>query len=371
MADQPVIQCEGVTKLFGGKSAVADVDLSLAAGEILALVGPSGGGKTTLLRLVAGFEVPDAGSVVLNGRAVAGPGVWAPPEERKLGMVFQDYALFPHMTVGQNVVFGLTGWKRRAKARRAKEVLEMVRLAHLEDSYPYQLSGGEQQRVALARSLAPRPIALLLDEPFSNLDLQLRLQLRGELKTILRAGKVTTVYVTHDQEEALAMGDKVAIINAGRILQIDTPEEVFHHPQSRYVARFLGVADFIPAVATDDGLVTEIGILRPDVKLDPGTAVEVLVRPDDVAMRASETGAGGVLRRAFRGMHYLYALSLPSGDLVHSLQHHTARYRQAERVEVYLEPNQTITCFVNSDPPGDSEATSFLATTGQPPADSG
>lgn len=367
MADQPVIQCEGLTKLFGGKSAVADVDLSLAAGEILTLVGPSGGGKTTLLRLMAGFEVPESGSVVLNGRAVAGPGTWAPPEERKLGMVFQDYALFPHMTVGQNVVFGLTGWKRKAKARRANEMLEMVRLSHLEDHYPYQLSGGEQQRVALARSLAPRPIALLLDEPFSNLDLQLRLQLRGELKTILQAGKVTTVYVTHDQEEALVMGDKVAVINAGRILQIDTPEAVFHHPLSRFVARFLGVADFIPGVASEHGLVTEIGVIHPQVRLDPGTAVEVLLRPDDVAMRASKTGAGGVLRRVFRGMHYLYALSLPSGALVHSLQHHTSHYRQAERVEVYLEPDQTITCFPSGDPPGYSEATSFLATTGQPP----
>ena len=168
MADQPVIQCEGVTKFYGATRAVADVSLSLAAGEILALVGPSGGGKTTFLRMVAGFESPDSGTLTLNGRMVTGPGHWVPPEERKLGMVFQDYALFPHMTVYRNVLFALGGWRRGARTRRAREMLEMVRLYHLADRYPYQLSGGEQQRVALARSLAPRPIALLLDEPLQQ-----------------------------------------------------------------------------------------------------------------------------------------------------------------------------------------------------------
>ena len=364
MADQPVIQCEGVTKFYGATRAVADVSLSLAAGEILALVGPSGGGKTTFLRMVAGFESPDSGALTLNGRMVTGPGHWVPPEERKLGMVFQDYALFPHMTVYRNVLFALGGWRRGARTRRAREMLEMVRLYHLADRYPYQLSGGEQQRVALARSLAPRPIALLLDEPFSNLDLQLRLQLRGQLKQILRASNVTAVYVTHDQEEALVMGDRVAVINAGRIEQVGTPEEMFHHPQTRFVAEFLGVADFVPGTITEQGLVTEIGMLRPQVRLSPGTPVDVLLRPDDVSLRASESGTSLVLRRIFRGMHYIYAISLSSGAVVHSLQHHSAaRYREAEKVEVYLEPNQTLTCFVNGGSGGDGEASSFPAVT--------
>lgn len=364
MAGNPVIQCDGVTKFYGMTCAVSKVSISLAAGEILALVGPSGGGKTTFLRMIAGFESPDSGTVTLDGRTVAGPGFWVPPEDRKLGMVFQDYALFPHMTVYQNVVFALGAWSKPAKSRRVREVLEMVGLFHLADRYPHQLSGGEQQRVAMARSLAPRPVALLLDEPFSNLDLQLRLRLRGQLKGILRAGNVTSVYVTHDQEEALVMGDKVAVINGGRIEQVGTPEEMFHSPRTRYVAEFMGVADFVPGTITEDGLVTEIGTLRPQVSLSPGTLVEVLLRPDDVLLKASGSGIGRVLRRVFRGMHYLYAISLPSGAEVHCLQHHAAtRFRDAEIVEVSLEPHQTLTCFVNGGSEGDTSISSFAAVT--------
>lgn len=364
MADRPVIQCDAVTKFYGTTRAVAEVNISLAAGEILALVGPSGGGKTTFLRLIAGFESPDSGTVTLDGRTVAGPGYWVPPEDRKLGMVFQDYALFPHMTVYRNVLFALGGWSKPARSRRVREVLEMVGLFHLAGRYPHQLSGGEQQRVAMARSLAPRPVALLLDEPFSNLDLQLRLRLRGQLKGILRAGNVTSVYVTHDQEEALVMGDKVALMNGGRVEQVGTPEEMFHSPRTRYVAEFMGVADFVSGTITEDGLVTEIGTLRPQVSLSPGTPVEVLLRPDDVLLKASSSGTGRVLRRIFRGMHYLYALSLPSGATVHSLQHHsTSRYREAENVEVYLEPDQTLTCFVTAGSEAKNEGSSFAAVT--------
>ena len=349
MVGHPIIQCHGVTKTFGHAWAVKDVSLALEPGEILALVGPSGSGKTTFLRLVAGFEAPDAGTVALEGRVVSGSGTWVPPEARRLGMVFQDYALFPHMTVVQNVAFGLKGWSRPTKARRARQMLEIVRMDHLAERYPYQLSGGEQQRVALARSLAPGPLALLLDEPFSNLDPQLRLQLRTEVKRILRSNGVTAVYVTHDQEEALFMGDRVAVINAGSLEQVGAPEEIFHHPSTRFVAQFLGIADFIPARVTEDGLVTEIGILHPPVRLPSGTEVEVMVRPDDVAIHPSDTGPGRVMSRVFRGMHYMYVISLPSGVLVHSLQHHTAYYQQGAPLDIYLEPNQTLTCFVNVD----------------------
>ncbi len=351
----PVIQCHGVTKAFGPAPVVTDVSLALEPGEIVALVGPSGSGKTTFLRLVAGFETPDGGTVALEGRLVAGQGAWVAPEARRLGMVFQDYALFPHMAVAENVAFGLKGWPKHARNRRAREMLEMVRMAHLAERYPYQLSGGEQQRVALARSLAPRPLALLLDEPFSNLDPQLRLQLRAEVKSILRSSGVTAIYVTHDQEEALFMGDRVAVMNAGSLEQVGTPEEIFHHPRTRFVARFLGTADFIPARVTEDSLVTELGVLHTSARLPAGTEVEVMVRPDDVAMRPSGAGQGRVVGRVFRGMHYLYSLSLPSGLVVHSLQHHSAYYQQADPVDVYLEPNQSLTCFLN-----DASAASLL-----------
>ena len=349
MPGPPTIQCQGVTKSFGGTPAVRDVSLSLDPGEILAVVGPSGSGKTTFLRLLAGFEVPDEGTITLNDRTVAGPGAWVAPEARRLGMVFQDYALFPHMTVFQNVVFGLKGLPRRARDRRARQMLEMVQMDHLSKRYSHQLSGGEQQRVALARSLAPNPLALLLDEPFSNLDPQLRVQLRAGVKNILRTSGVTAVYVTHDQQEALYMGDRVAVLNAGSVEQVGPPEDVFHQPNTRFVARFLDIADLIPATVTEDGLVTEIGLLHLTVQLPGGTEVEVMTRPDDVTISPSENGLGKVVSRDFRGMHYLYGLSLPSGIVVHSLQHHTAYYPQGTSVDVALNPNQTQTCFVTND----------------------
>lgn len=359
-----IIQCQGLTKSFGPAVVVNDVNLGLESGEILALVGPSGSGKTTLLRLLAGFEAPDGGTIVLQDRPVAGAGTWVAPEERRLGMVFQDYALFPHMKVVQNVAFGLKGLTARAKLRRARQVLEMVRLDHLAERYPYQLSGGEQQRVALARSLAPSPVALLLDEPFSNLDPQLRAQLRNEVRTILRSSAVTTVYVTHDQEEALFMGDTVAVMNKGSLEQVGAPEEIFHRPTTRFVAGFLGIADFVPAKATEDGLETEIGLLSPSVPVPPGTEVDVMVRPDDLAMGPAEQGSAKVVVRLFRGMHYLYRLSLNSGTVVRSLQHHSVYYQQGDPVDVSFEAHQTLTCFVNDNSgPALEGVKTFLATT--------
>ena len=349
MASHPVIHCQGVSKTFGGTLAVRDVSLSLEQGEILALVGPSGSGKTTFLRLVAGFESPDTGTIALNGRPIAGQGSWVSPEDRQLGMVFQDYALFPNMTVLRNVAFGLGKWSREDRERRAREMLEIVRLDHLADRYPHQLSGGEQQRVALARSLAPRPQALLLDEPFSNLDLQLRIQLRDEVKNILRSSGLTAMYVSHDQEGALFMGDRIAVMTRGVLEQIGTPEDIFHHPRTRFVANFLGIADFMIARVDGKDLVTEIGVVRPMAPLEPGAGYEVMVRPDDVILRPSDTGLGQVVGRVFRGMHYLYAISLPSGMVVSSLQHHTTYYQQGDQVDVFLEPNRMLTCFVNGD----------------------
>ena len=349
MASHPVIRCQGVAKTFQGTTAVRDVSLFLEQGEILALVGPSGCGKTTLLRLVAGFESPDTGTITLDGRPVAGRGSWVSPEARQLGMVFQDYALFPNMTVTQNIGFGLGKLSRQDREDRVSEMLEMVRLVHLADRYPHQLSGGEQQRVALARSLAPHPLALLLDEPFSSLDPQLRAQLREEVKNILQSSGVTAIYVTHDQEEALFMGDKVAVMTGGSLEQVGTPEDIFHHPKTRFVANFLGIADFIVGRVDGNDLVTEIGVVHSTAPLDAGAKYEVMIRPDDIALRSSDTGMGRVVGRVFRGMHYIYTISLPSGAVVSSLQHHTAYYQCGDLVDVYLSENQTLTCFVNND----------------------
>ena len=355
----PPIRCDGLSKSYGDTAALRDVTLTLEKGEVLALVGPSGSGKTSLLRLVAGFEAPDAGTVSLNGRVVAGAGQWAPPEERHLGMVFQDYALFPHMTVFQNVSFGLKDWPKEDREDRAQAMLGMVRLSKMGKRYPYELSGGEQQRVALARSLAAEPQALLLDEPFSNLDPSLQDDLRSEVKDILRSSEVSAIYVTHDQEGALFMGDRVAVLNSGALEQVGSPEEMFHRPLSRFVAQFLGAADFLRARSVGGCLETEIGLLeRPDT-LGEGDEVDVGVRPDDVAMSRGGNGIGIVVGRVFRGTHYLYTVSLPSGAHVRSLQHHTARYEEGEAVDVRLEPDQSLMCF----PDNGARATGLIART--------
>ena len=365
MDSSPVIRCEGVTKGFGGGPVVKNVSFSLDAGEVLVLVGPSGSGKTTLLRLVAGFDSPDAGNIFLTEKHACGDGAWMPPEKRNLGMVFQDYALFPHLKVVQNVSFGLKGWEKAAKAERALGLLQMVQLGEFADRYPYQLSGGEQQRVALARALAPSPLALLLDEPLSNLDPRLRAQLRRELKGILTSKGITALYVTHDHEESLYMGDRVAVINDGHIEQIGTPEQIFHQPANRFVARFLGLADFVPAKATDAGLETEMGTINTTLPFSAGTEGELMLRPDDIGIRPLESGKGKVVARVFRGVHNVYIIQLPSGAVVHSIQNHATNYPAGMPVDVFLEPHQVLTCFVSdgSAADGGGEST-FLVPSG-------
>lgn len=360
-AKTPVVLVRDVVRRFDAVAApaVGGLSLDVDEGEILALLGPSGSGKTTVLRLIAGFERPDAGGVWIAGRQVAGNGIWVPPEARGLGMVFQDYALFPHLTAAENVAFGLHCLLAMERGPRTSEVLRLVGMEEFASRYPHELSGGQQQRVALARALAPRPFAVLLDEPFSNLDADMRGQVREDVRAILKGTGTSAIFVTHDQEEAMLLGDRVAVINAGRLEQVDTPDRIFHAPQTRFVAGFFGRADFLPAVVTPRGLETEVGVLSQRIAVGDGAAldgaVEVLVRPDDVAIAASVGGQGTVLDRMFVGAEILYRVRLPSGRVIHSRQPHTATIEKGAQVAVLLAPGHPLVCFRNGRAVGTGE----------------
>jgi iron(III) transport system ATP-binding protein len=305
------VRLEGVQKAFGATRAVAGVDLELAPGEIVAVLGPSGCGKTTLLRLVAGFEAPDAGTITVGGETVAGPGCWVPPEGRRTGMVFQDYALFPHLTVRANVAFGLARREREERDRVTQSTLELVGLQHKADRYPHELSGGERQRVALARALAPEPAVVLLDEPFSSLDATLRAALRREVELILRDAGATALLVTHDQEEALALADRLAVMRMGELVQIGPPEEVYARPTGRWTAQFVGEVNLLAGVAHGGKVETEFGTIE---LAQPATGrVHVALRPEQLELLAEHGPNAEIVDREFRGHDVLYRLRHEAG----------------------------------------------------------
>ncbi|MCB0020618.1 MAG: ABC transporter ATP-binding protein [Anaerolineales bacterium] len=282
---QFTVTCHGLNKAFAGQPVVRDLSLNVAAGEILAVLGPSGCGKTTMLRLIAGFEQLDGGRITIAGQQVAGDGRGQPPEKRRVGMVFQDYAIFPHLTVQQNVAFGLG----RGQAERANQMLDFVGLTGHGDKMPHELSGGQQQRVALARALAPQPAVLLMDEPFSNLDAALRLEVRAEVRNLLKQSNMTAIFVTHDQEEALTMSDRIAVMSDGVVQQIGTPVAIYEHPRNRFVADFIGETNFLAGEVTGLGQFAQINAGGLSLwggaegrTLATGQPVTVAIRPEKI-----------------------------------------------------------------------------------------
>jgi iron(III) transport system ATP-binding protein len=331
------ISMRGLSKRFGRVAAVDSLDLDAADGQITALLGPSGCGKTTTLRLISGFERPDAGVVELGGRTLSGNGSFVPPDKRRVGLVFQDYALFPHHDVFGNVAYALPSGASRS---RVDELLSLVGLEGTGSRHPHELSGGQQQRVALARALAADPDAVLLDEPFSNLDASLRDRMRREVRQILLEAGTTSIFVTHDQEEALSIADRVAVMRDGRIEQVGAPEEVYGRPASHWVAGFLGEADILPATARPGSVECELGTLPIDPPFH-GPA-EVIVRPESVAL-GSGPGPGGVttrkarvMRREFYGHDQLLHLELDSGLKLRCRRPGFPAWHPDDRVRVWI-----------------------------------
>ena len=322
---QPVIlSLESVSKQFSSHLAVAQITFNLEQGDLLGLLGPSGCGKTTLLRILAGFEQPTSGRVTLAGKVVNSNNCWIPPEQRNTGMVFQDYALFPHLTIGENIAFGLkvksSGYTSKQIRQRVVEVLALVGLAELEKRYPHELSGGQQQRIALARALAPQPELILLDEPLSNLDVQIRQRLRHEIRNILKASGTSAIFVTHDQEEALAISDKIGVMRAGKLEQLGTPEEIYTQPASRFVAEFVTQANFLPAQRLGNFWKTEIGQFPIPVspQQDCSQEGEIMVREEDIILNPDENATVIVRDRQFLGREYRYCLQTHSGYRLHA-----------------------------------------------------
>jgi putative spermidine/putrescine transport system ATP-binding protein len=305
---------ERVGKSFGLHNVLSDASLSIAAGELVSLLGPSGCGKTTLLRIIAGFEAPNTGRVLLDGADIT----VLPPARRNMGMVFQAYSLFPNMTAAENVAFGprVRGTAHAQRVRRAGELLELVGLAVHRDKYPRQLSGGQQQRVALARALALEPSVLLLDEPLSALDAKVRVQLRGEIRQIQRRTGISTVFVTHDQEEALSISDRVAVMNAGKLVQVDRPAAIYREPADGFVARFIGAAAVLAGEADSGGL--RLGrLLLPaaaTAQYPAGTALDLFLRPEDVRLDGAEGLPAEVIELTFLGATTRMRLRLDNAD---------------------------------------------------------
>ncbi len=347
-----LLEVRDLHQAYDDHAVVCGLSLALERGAIGCLLGPSGCGKTTVLRCIAGFEPAVGGEIRLNGRLVSGPGIMVPPEERRIGMVFQDYALFPHLPVAENIGFGLRRTPRSERARRVAELVEAVGLVGHAHKYPHELSGGQQQRVALARALAPQPELLLLDEPFSNLDVDMRERLAGEVRDIIKRTRTTAVLVTHDQHEAFAIADEIGIMHAGRIEQWDLAYNLYHRPASRFIADFVGQGVFLPgSVRNPREVEIELGLLQGEIPhqceigcdaCGRGCRVEVLLRPDDIVHDDDAAQKAEVVHKAFRGAEILYTLKLASGRRVLALVPSHHNHALGERIGIRLDVDHVV-----------------------------
>ncbi|HXV68063.1 MAG TPA: ABC transporter ATP-binding protein [Nitrospira sp.] len=324
------------------RPAVREISFSAQEGEILCLLGPSGCGKTTILRAIAGFEPVQTGEIFLSGRRVSTSSETIPTEERRVGMVFQEYALFPHLRVADNIAFGLRHLSRAERRCRVHEMLQLTGMEGFERRYPHELSGGQQQRVALSRALVQNPVVLLLDEPFSNLDPDMAGRMRQEIHGLLRRMKTTTVLVTHDHEEAFAMADRIAVLNQGVLEQLDSPESIYHLPATPFVADFVGQADFIPGRIRAGMVHTELGEFPNTLNHGEGTSVVVMIRPDDIHLTPNKLAGSRIVARQFRGSENLYTVQLGSGQLVHSSESSTSVYQEGTAVELRVSATHTV-----------------------------
>ena len=328
------IQCR-----YDNTVIIENVSFNIKSGDLCCLLGPSGSGKSTILRAIAGFLRLNSGTIKINDRELSTVRHHTEPEHRNIGMVFQDYALFPHLNVAENIAFGMRGASRQERHNKIREMLELVRLDPDINAgrYPHQLSGGEQQRVALARSLASAPQLLLLDEPFSNLDADLRRSLNLGLKQILRECGITTLLVTHDQEEAFAFADYIGVLQQGKMSQWDTPYNLYHRPANKFIARFIGQCSFIDGRIENDGLIsTSLGCFRPPATavVSPGQIVDVLLRPDDILYDPQSDVHGSIRRKVFAGARILYSLQLDDGTQLLSLMPSHNNFATGETIPI-------------------------------------
>jgi len=348
----PLLELEHVSHAYGEHPVVNELSFALSEGEIGCLLGGSGCGKTTVLRLIAGFERAADGVIRLRGVTVSDAGIHLPPEQRHVGMVFQDYALFPHLSAAANIAFGMRTATSAERQSRVAEMLDLVGLTGKGLRYPHELSGGQQQRVALARALAPRPWLLLLDEPFSNLDVELRERLSLEVREIFKASGTTAILVTHDQNEAFAVADIVGIMRDGRIEQWGTPYDLYHRPATRFVADFVGQGVFLPGEVTDRHTVrVELGVLNTTIPVECGVScaecarscrLAVLLRPDDVVHDDTSTLMAEVIAKAFRGAEFMYTLKLPSGQQLLSLVPSHHNHPIGEKIGIRLDVDHVV-----------------------------
>lgn len=345
MSVDHILEVEDIECRFDTESVVRGLSMRIRSGAVVCLLGPSGCGKTTVLRAIAGFHPVHRGLVRLRGQVVSEPGYGVAPEQRHVGMVFQDYALFPHLSILQNTVFGVASLSRRDRRKLGIELLELVGLEGLANRYPHELSGGQQQRVAVARALATKPDLILLDEPFSNLDVELRERLSDQVHAILKSQGISGIMVTHDQHEAFAMGEQVGVMHKGRILQWDSPFNLYHDPAERFIADFIGQGCFVSAtLKTPDTLETDLGLIQADRAFlwKPGASLDVLLRPDDIIPDQDSPLRAAVVKKAFKGAETLYTLRFMNGIELLSLFPSHLDYSVGDTVGVRIAPAHSV-----------------------------